>query len=68
VTNGNAVSGFVISDPDYTDGGDIADGESDFMQVTVRITDTDGTRSPPRFTIMAASPASLSTLAILSPA
>ncbi|HDS8579529.1 TPA: tandem-95 repeat protein, partial [Klebsiella variicola] len=43
VTNGNAVSGFVISDPDYTDGGDIADGESDFMQVTVRITDTDGT-------------------------
>jgi hypothetical protein len=28
--------------PDYTDGGNIADGETDFMQVTVRITDASG--------------------------
>ena len=40
-----AVSGFVINDVDYTDGGAPASttGESDFVQVTVRITDNAGT-------------------------
>ena len=42
VVDGTKVGGFVISDPDYTDGGNIADGETDFMQVTVRITDASG--------------------------
>ncbi|QLO41258.1 tandem-95 repeat protein [Citrobacter freundii] len=36
VVDGTKVGGFVISDPDYTD------GETDFMQVTVRITDASG--------------------------
>ena len=42
VVDGTKVGGFVISDPDYTDDGNIADGETDFMQVTVRITDASG--------------------------
>ncbi len=42
VVDGTKVGGFVISDPDYTDGGNITDGETDFMQVTVRITDASG--------------------------
>ena len=36
VVDGTKVGGFVISDPDYTD------RETDFMQVTVRITDASG--------------------------
>ncbi|WP_435927610.1 Ig-like domain-containing protein [Dryocola sp. BD613] len=40
VTNGNAVGGFAVSDVDYSDG--IVDGETDFIQVTVRITDATG--------------------------
>ncbi|QWT20199.1 VCBS domain-containing protein [Bacillus sp. NP157] len=37
-----AVGGFSVSDVDYTDGGGITTGETDFMQVTVRITDSNG--------------------------
>ena len=36
------VDGFSVDDVDYTDGGLITDGEQDFMQVTVRVTDADG--------------------------
>ncbi|WP_448110036.1 VCBS domain-containing protein [Luteibacter jiangsuensis] len=37
-----AVDGFSVSDPDYVDGGGITTGETDFMQVTVRVTDANG--------------------------
>lgn len=40
---GNNVGGFVIGDPDVTDAGGIAAGENDIVQVTVRITDANGT-------------------------
>ena len=40
---GNSVGGFVIADPDVTDAGGIATGENDIVQVTVRITNQDGT-------------------------
>jgi VCBS repeat-containing protein len=36
------VGGFSVGDVDYTDGGGITDGEQDFMQVTVRVTDAAG--------------------------
>ncbi|MEX1827844.1 VCBS domain-containing protein [Luteibacter sp. CQ10] len=36
------VGGFSVDDVDYTDGGGIAAGEQDFMQVTVRVTDAAG--------------------------
>ncbi|KAF1004474.1 MAG: hypothetical protein GAK28_03996 [Luteibacter sp.] len=40
------VGGFVIGDVDYTDGGGIAAGEKDFLQVTVRIADANGNPLP----------------------
>ncbi|RPH24229.1 tandem-95 repeat protein [Buttiauxella warmboldiae] len=43
---GNSVSGFVIGDVDVTDAGGIAAGEQDWVQVTVRITDENGTPFP----------------------
>ncbi|KAG9594859.1 hypothetical protein KCV01_g10152, partial [Aureobasidium melanogenum] len=36
------VGGFSVGDVDYTDGGGIAAGEKDFIQVTVRVTDATG--------------------------
>ncbi|MEZ2416481.1 cadherin-like domain-containing protein [Luteibacter sp. RCC_6_2] len=36
------VDGFVVGDVDYADGGGITQGEQDFMQVTVRVTDAAG--------------------------
>ncbi|MGE7136800.1 VCBS domain-containing protein [Luteibacter sp. NPDC031894] len=36
------VGGFSVGDVDYTDGGAITTGETDFMQVTVRVTDANG--------------------------
>ncbi|WMY72591.1 Ig-like domain-containing protein [Buttiauxella selenatireducens] len=41
--NGNQVPGFVIGDPDISDSGGIAAGETDIVQVTIRITHEDGT-------------------------
>ncbi|MFB0710813.1 Ig-like domain-containing protein [Buttiauxella noackiae] len=42
-SNGNSVGGFVIGDPDISDAGGIATGETNIVQVTVRITNEDGT-------------------------